>query len=301
MSGKRETRYDVLVTGAGGFLGGAIQRGLIYEGFSAIGSYHHAPRKEGLAADLLRPSGVRVFEDLHAELIIHCAAVIPEAFSGKGAQEAAEKNLLIDRNIIEFCAGRNMHLLFCSSSSVYGLHFDGIRTEDARPDPVGPYAEAKLMSERLAIERLGADRVSIFRINAPYGLGQKNRTVLQIFMERAQRNEDLLYYGTGSRTQDFTWVGDVARAVVCSVRRKKAGVFNISGGYPVSMAELGDIVVKAIPGCASTVRAAHVPDPQENFRALFDISKAKRELGWEPKMPLGEGIRQCVLSVKEGR
>jgi nucleoside-diphosphate-sugar epimerase len=148
---------------------------------------------------------------------------------------------------------------------------------------------------------LGINRATILRISAPYGPGQRNRTVLRIFIERAISSMDLLYFGTGDRTQDFTSATDVAQAVICSIRRKRGGVFNIAGGNPISMKELAKLVVKCVSGCRSKIVPAGVPDSQESYRADFEILKAKRELGWAPQISLTEGVKQWIGFLRQAR
>ncbi|MFX0197885.1 MAG: NAD-dependent epimerase/dehydratase family protein, partial [Candidatus Hodarchaeota archaeon] len=121
------------------------------------------------------------------------------------------------------------------------------------------------------------------------------RTVLNIFIERAIQGLPLLYHGSGTRQQDFTYVHDIAVAICLAVEKSKSGVFNISGGRPVSMKKLAELVVSLVNGCQSLIKPSGREDPQEGSTALFSIEKAKRELGWSPKTSLKLGIKKCVL------
>lgn len=294
---------DVLVTGAGGFLGGVIVKGLIEEGFPVIGLYHNSNSKDGrqIIGDLFLPETFKEVMSFNIGCIVHAAAVIPQQFSGQEAEQAANRNLMMDKNIIQLCDEKKIHLVFLSSSSVYGLDFNTRRREDSLTDPIGPYAKAKLVSEQATMEALGLNRANILRLTSPYGPRQRIRNVLQIFIERAISNEELFFHGTGSRTQDFISALDIARAVACCIREQKGGIFNIAGGNPVSMKELARIIVRNTPGSKSNVLPAGVPDPQENYRANFDISKAKKELGWEPIISVEEGIRRQIEFLRKGR
>jgi nucleoside-diphosphate-sugar epimerase len=285
---------SILVTGAGGFLGSYIVKGLREEGVSVIGLYHRnvSNNNRKIQGDLLSSSTLEMLKKLNIHCVVHCAALIPKKFIGEEAEDAARKNLSMDENVIALCERMGMSLIFLSSSSVYGLDFTTIRRENSSTCPEGPYAEAKLLSEKAAIKTLGINKVNILRLSAPYGPGQKADTVLKTFLERAISNENLFYYGTGSRTQDFTFVADVAQGVICCIYKRQGGIFNIAGRNPVSMKELAKIIVRNTPGCKSNILPAGVPDAQENYRANFGISKAERELGWRPKIKLENGIRQ---------
>lgn len=291
---------DVLVTGAGGFLGSYLLKGLLKEGFKVIGLYHNGISNDRMQiiGDLLSPETFERVMSLNIGCIVHAAAVIPQQFLGQEAEDAAKKNLMMDKKVIELCNEKKIHLVFLSSSSVYGLKFNTPRREDSLVDPMGPYAKAKLVSEETAVKALGLNRTHILRLTSPYGPGQKAKNVLQIFIERAISQEDLFFHGTGNRTQDFISALDITRAVACCIMQKGEGIFNIAGGNPISMKELAQIIIRNSPGCKSKLLPAGIPDLQEEFRANFDISKAKKDLGWEPILSLEDGIKQQIEFFK---
>ncbi|MDD1779010.1 MAG: GDP-mannose 4,6-dehydratase, partial [Candidatus Helarchaeota archaeon] len=139
----------------------------------------------------------------------------------------------------------------------------------------------------------------ILRISAPYGPGQRAKTVVRIFLENALRNQSLLFHGSGSRTQDFIYIDDVAAAFWAALRADANGIFNVACGEPISMKDLVVLIVSLIPGCASEIKPSGVEDPQENFRANYDISRAKEYLSWEPKVSLKEGIATYIKFLKK--
>lgn len=141
---------------------------------------------------------------------------------------------------------------------------------------------------------------TVLRINAPYGPGQATRTVLRIFLERASKGLALLYHGSGSREQDFTHVDDVADAVVAAAFRQRTGTYNISGGEPIAMKQLAELVIRCVPMCGSTVAPSGQDDPQEGVPARYSTRRALAELGWRPSIALACGIRawaQDLLAV----
>lgn len=291
---------NILVTGAGGLVGTHVTRALSEKGHSVTALYRKlddGPASQdwhALEGDLLKDSTVRMLDSIELDSIIHSAAVLPRQFYGHEAARAAQLNFLMDRRIIELCQRKNCHLLYMSSTSVYGLGTFSNLTEDASISPIGPYAAAKAESERKMLSEL-PDQSTIFRVSAPYGPGQRTRTVLWVFVERALANLDLTFDGTGSRQQDFTAASDVGNAVVCALSAKSAnGIFNIAGGNPISTRELAELVLRVIPGTRSKVVASGRSDPQENYRASFDIGKPERILGWRPLVPLEDGIRALV-------
>ena len=138
------------------------------------------------------------------------------------------------------------------------------------------------------------------RVNAPYDCNQKNNTVLKIFIENALVNENIFYHGSGKREQDFTNVSDIATAIELILNTGKiSGVYNISGGSPITMNELATLIVKSVPGCTSQIKSSGNIDPQEGCKARISIKKALTELGWHPQITLEKGIVNWINSRKE--
>ncbi|MGQ0761914.1 MAG: NAD-dependent epimerase/dehydratase family protein [Acidobacteriota bacterium] len=286
----------VLVTGAGGFIGRRVSERLERERHQVIRVGRRdrfRPHSPVLNLDLLEPSAIqRSIKDL-PDVVAHLAAVIPTCFTGIDAERAAEANRLIDQNVFLACAELGVPVVYTSSSSVYGFGGEEILSEDSPTYPSGPYAEAKLASEQEG-ERLLTGRglpFTALRINAPYGPGQRARTVLKIFIERGMKGLPLLYHGNGSRQQDFTYVDDVAAAVsnACAVGR--SGLYNITAQHPVTMRRLAELVVECLPGCASRIAPSGQKDEQEGAGASYSIKRARCLLGWHPRVTLEEGIR----------
>jgi UDP-glucose 4-epimerase len=173
---------------------------------------------------------------------------------------------------------------------------NGAAHEESPLAPIGPYVAAKAESERSGRAYFEARGLpfTVLRINAPYGPGQKTKTVLRRFIETALAGAPLRYHGSGGREQDFTYVDDVAEAIAASLRRSTGGTFNISAGDPVTMRELAERIVQVIPGCRSSVEPSGADDPQEGFRTRYSIERARVELGWQPQVRLADGVRRCI-------
>lgn len=295
----------VLVTGAGGLIGCRVSSNLYSSGYGVFGIYRTSPLDKKkwnvVVSDLLEFSSIWEIENIKPDVIVHCAAVLPEEFICEKALEVGRLNEIIDDRIIQYCTQEvRCRLIFISSTSVYG---DGPLpwSEETEVNPIDPYSQAKIRTEN-SIRKLKNNTISM-RINAPYGEQQKVRTVLKIFIERALLNKDLTYFGSGMRSQDFTHSSDIANAINCAIRKGAlneypSGVINISSGDPISMKDLAHLVIKCVDGTTSRVIKSEGPDPQENFRAIVDISKAKKFLSWRPEIPLSRGIKQWVEFIK---
>jgi nucleoside-diphosphate-sugar epimerase len=299
----------IIVTGASGFLGRYAVAQLVDAGFAVVAVSRsplpiEIPACKPMPLDLEDPASIETLSGAfggRARALVHFAAAIPRSFVGDEAEECGRRNLRMDGNILRFCEDTECALVYGSSSSVYPAESQAIKTEDAEINPAEPYAREKLASERAFLLHLPSHSIAL-RITAPYGPGQTANTVVKIFLERALRDEPVMYHGSGAREQDFIHASDVARAVVCSVRQSSGGVFNIAAGAPVTMKQLADTVVGAVSGSKSVVQPSGKPDPQEQRYASFSIEKARTLLGWAPATSFEDGIREWAELIRsEGR
>jgi nucleoside-diphosphate-sugar epimerase len=289
----------ILVTGASGLIGYEVCRLFDYE--SAEYGYITNSNRVGLGGqhfqiDLRSQKQLRrIAKAFTGGVIIHCAAVIPKGL-GECESQVFQQNQTIDNNIVELALQNRSRIIYLSSTSVYGrlVKVPMYESMDCPTTELSPYSSGKLLSEAL-VSSAGRHNI-ILRVNAPYGVRQRNRTVLKMFIENALENVDLSFHGSGERSQDFTHSIDVARLIIKCIESSAAGVFNVSFGQPISMRELAKLVKRIVPGCRSQVVASGVADPQEEFRALFDSSKARTQLDWCPQISIADGIKEWAAS-----
>jgi UDP-glucose 4-epimerase len=291
----------ILVTGASGLIGYEVCR--LFDEAGVGYAFTTNSNRVGLCGnhlelDLRANEKLRgIAKSFNNGVIIHCAAVIPTGFA-ENESLIFEENQKIDRNIVELALETGSRIIYLSSTSVYGklVHSPMNESMASNLTDLSPYSEGKLNSEAL-VNSAGRNNI-ILRINAPYGVRQRTRTVLKIFIENALKHADLSYHGSGQRSQDFTHCHDIANLIVNCVDSPASGVFNVSFGQPISMRELAELVKAAIPGSRSRVVSSGISDLQEEYRALFDTSKARLQLGWNPQISLAEGINEWLASVR---
>jgi nucleoside-diphosphate-sugar epimerase len=292
----------ILVTGAAGLIGRYAVRVLAERPQTEVIAVARrplapdpTPRATCVAHDLTAPDAAAALARLGPTVIVHAAAVLPPRQTGDEAAAAARANRAIDDAAIVAAGTQGCRLIYLSGTSLYG----GAATlcdEQAPLRARGPYLEEKLRTEE-QLRALG-QQATVLRVSSPYAFGQRALTVLVRFVTRATRGEELLYYGTGAREQDFIAAADVADAIRAAIDHTHAhGPINVASGRPVSMRTLAELVVSTL-GARSRVRAADQPDPEEDSRVRIDIGRAATELAWRPTTSLEDGIRALAAAAR---
>ena len=289
----------ILVTGAAGLIGAEVVHYLRLRGHEVMGIVRELRVNSDMvdeplvSLDLLREDLSRILPNTYPDALVHCAAVFPAVLGGKEDKACARINQQIDNNVISFTNRTGCKTVFMSSTAVYGLA-SGPKHEESVSQPEGYYAEGKLRSEALFTER-GKEGL-VFRLNAPYGPRQRILTVLKLFIRKALAGEILEYHGTGTRTQTFTHCNDVAVAVDSALFKNDiSGTFNIAGEQVISMQALAKLIVNQIKGAQDVmVKPSGQPDPQEGYRSIIEIAKARSVIGWVPRITLASGVKECI-------
>lgn len=290
---------NILLTGATGLVGNEIYNELKHK-HNVIANIRNSEDKKKFANYIINDLSIGnkeiCDEEKKIDLLIHCAAAIPDLSKACSDEIVASINRVIDDKIIRFCIAKKIKLIYFSSTSVYDFSSNFIIDEKSPLMPELRYSKEKLKTEEL-IKANVSDYV-VFRLNSPYGNAQLNRNVLKIFIELAVSGKALKYYGTGLRTQDFVHVSDVAKAIEKAISYSGNEVFNIASGRSIGMKNLAELIAVSAQrqlGKEIVVMPAGIDDPQENFRINFNIEKARKELKWNPLVSLDEKISEWLL------
>lgn len=184
--------------------------------------------------------------------------------------------------------------LFASSSSVYGNSTELPAREDAPAVvPESPYAASKRAAELVAssIARISGDLpITALRFFTVYGARQRPEMAITLFMRAALEGKTITVFGDGSMRRDFTHVDDIVRGVLGAMERAPAGfrAYNLGSGAPIRL----DALVASIARAAGRdARVDRAPVPPGDVDATFaDVSRAKSELGYAPRVTLEEGL-----------
>lgn len=234
-----------------------------------------------------------------ADFILHQAAMRSVPQSVKFPRETAEVNIIGTINVLEAARRADVCcVVFASSSSIYGA----ARPPHAEPAaaPLSPYAASKLAGEhycRVYYELYGLRTVSLRYFNV-YGPRQdpasEYATVVPRFIHALFGNQRPVIYGDGQQSRSFAYVEDIVRGniLACSSRRAAGEVVNIAGSHSYSVLHLLR-TLERITGKKANPRF-EPPRAGDVRRTQAHLGKAKRILGYEPRVGFEEGLRRTV-------
>jgi UDP-glucose 4-epimerase len=236
------------------------------------------------------------------DAVVHLASQTGVAPSVADPQRDFEGNTLATFRVLEGCRKRGIEsLVFASSGAALGdvappLH------ENVVPRPLSPYGAGKLAGEgycRAFAGSFGMHTVAL-RFSNVYGpFSGHKRNAVPNFIKRCLRQEPIEIYGDGSQTRDFIHVDDLCDGILRALTTEGiAGeVFQLATGVETSVLELAKLVQEATEASIETRFEPRLPG--EVHRTRVDISKARRVLGFEPAVPLEEGLARTAAWYRD--
>ncbi|MHA1413866.1 MAG: GDP-mannose 4,6-dehydratase, partial [Promethearchaeota archaeon] len=195
-------------------------------------------------------------------------------------------------------------VIFASSSSVYGDTPTLPKREDMPRIPISPYGVAKLACEsymQVYHHVYGLKTVSLRYFNV-YGPRQRDSPysgVIAIWLGRIIRNEDLIIFGDGTNSRDFTYIKDVVKANLLAAQKDISGeIINIGANSPITLTDLAKLMLKLTNREDLKITYTN-PRPGDILHSYADISKAKELLGFEPEYDQEKGLRDYFKWYKE--
>ncbi|MGD8376837.1 MAG: GDP-mannose 4,6-dehydratase [Acidobacteriota bacterium] len=313
----------VLLTGGAGFIGSHLTRALLARGDRVTcldlfdGFYDPSVKRRNVRPFLdngdyrlvegdIRDEDAleRTFRSGRFDAMVHLAA-------RAGVRPSiAEPALYQDVNVrgtvalLEACRRHEVRkVLFGSSSSVYGNNDKTPFHEDDPVDrPISPYAATKRAGELLCFtyHHLFALDVFCLRFFTVYGPSQRPEMAIHRFVRQIDAGEPLTMFGDGSTRRDYTYVDDIVRGVLAALDRVEGfRIYNLGESRTVSLAELVAALGQAV---GTEPRIERRPDQPGDVRVTYaDISRAREELGYAPRVDLEEGLRRFVAWYREHR
>ena len=196
--------------------------------------------------------------------------------------------------------------LLASTSEVYGDPLVHPQKEDywGNVNPVGPrgvYDEAKRFAEAMtmAYQRFHGVETRIVRIFNTYGerMRVKDGRVVPAFISQALRNEPLTVFGDGSQTRSFCYVSDLVDGIYRLLMSNETMPTNIGNPSEMTVLQFAE-EIKRLTGTAAPIEFRPLPEDDPKIRRP-DITKARAVLGWEPRVPLAEGLERTIAYFRE--
>jgi dTDP-glucose 4,6-dehydratase len=296
----------VLITGAAGFLGSHLTDAVLAEGHEVLGvdnlctgslanlaHLKHETRFEFLNQDISEP-----FDPKLVGYVFNFASPASPADYMRLGVETLMVGSAGTRNLLEIAAKYAAKFLHASTSECYGDPDEHPQTEEywGHVNPIGPrsvYDEAKRFSEALvtAYWRYRKVDTRLVRIFNTYGprLQANDGRVISNFMTQALRGDDLTIYGDGGQTRSFCYVSDEIEGILRLSRSEEHTPVNIGNPSEWTILDCAN-AVKRVTGSSSKIVFHPLPQDDPTQRQP-DITKAKRLLGWEPKIDLETGLK----------
>ena len=300
----------IVITGGAGFVGSHLAERLLAAGNEVVvvdnyftGSKDNVaqllgnPRFELLRHDVTFPLYVEV------DAIYNLASPASPIHYQHDPVQTTKTNVMGAINMLGLAKRLRVPILQASTSEVYGDPEVHPQTEDywGKVNPIGPracYDEAKRVAETLFFDyhRQHGLAIRVARIFNTYGprMAADDGRVVSNFIVQALRGEPLTIYGDGSQTRSFCYVDDLVGGLIALMENTAGEVGPVNLGNPgeFTMLELAEKVLE-LTGSSSTVE--HLPLPQDDPKQRQpDISRAKESLGWEPTVPLNEGLVKTI-------
>ena len=313
------TQDRYLVTGGAGFIGSHIAERLlgmgayvrILDNFSTGYERNVTPLSEAHPETLEVLRGdVSLLEDCRRAMegidyVFHEAALasVPRSLEDPIATHRANATGTLNILLAAREAGVR-RAVYAGSSSAYGNVATLPQTESQPPSPLSPYALSKLMGEeygRLFQAHFGLSVVTLRYFNV-FGPRQDPDSpyaaVIPIFVRKVLRGEPPEVHGDGRQTRDFTYIANVVDANLAACHAPEAsGVYNIACGTQTELLEILENIQRIL---GTNIEPIHAdPRPGDIRHSLADISRARRDLGYEPKIGLAEGLEPTVAYFRE--
>lgn len=309
----------VLVTGAGGFIGSHLVETLAKQGASVRAWVRYTSRAEmGLlkflpaeilskieifSGDLLEPQ--TAFEAVEGcGLVFHLGALISIPYSYLHPREVAATNFLGTLNILMACKNTRIErLIHTSTSEVYGTARQVPIREDHPLQAQSPYAASKIGADKLVESFYRAFNLPVITVRPfnTYGPRQSARAVIPAIITQALVNKTV-FLGNLETTRDFTFVSDTVAGFIGAAKTGgiEGRVLNLGSGQEIRIADLAELIIQKIdPSIKLAVDPNRLrPAGSEVYRLISDNSLARRLLGWQPKIPLNDGIALTIDWIK---
>lgn len=328
----------VLVTGSAGFIGMHTAIRLANDGYDVVGidnlnTYYSVDLKlarlkeQGIATNEIQynrmlqgKNGIRfkqldladshlledLFKEEQFELVIHLAAQAGVRYSIENPHAYIDANVKGFLDILESCVKNDVdHLVYASSSSVYGLNKEvPFKETDPTETQVSLYAATKKANEAMAhsyacVHKLPVTGLRFFTVYGPFG---RPDMALFKFTKRILADEPIDVYNNGDLSRDFTYVDDIVDGILSLVKKRDKSeipykIYNIGRGEPIALEDFIKAIEKAT---GRTAKRNNLPmQPGDVLRTSADTSQLGAFVGYSPVTSIEKGVENFVSWYKK--
>ena len=298
----------VIITGGAGFIGSHTVDFFLDKGFSVTILDNFSTGREQNFATVkqkvkivncdISQKGAWVDEFSGADYVIHLAALADIVPSINNPQQYFNSNVTGTLNVLSAALKNNVKkFVYAASSSCYGIPSTYPTPETAPISPQYPYALTKRMGEELVLHWNKVYGLSCISLRFFNVYGTRSRTsgtygaMFGVFLAQKLAGKPFTIVGDGKQTRDFTYVTDVARAIFSAcISKVENEIFNVGSGKTISVNKITKLL-----GGKKVFIPKRPGEPQSTFA---DISKIKKQLGWEPVLNIDDGIQNLLNEIE---
>jgi UDP-glucuronate 4-epimerase len=326
----------VLVTGIAGFIGFHVAKRLLHEGYDVVGfdnlnDYYEVQLKidrlkelqvenlesnwisnnsklKFVKADLMEKDVLmKLFQDERFDYVVHLAAQAGVRYSLTEPQKYIDSNITGFLNILECCRNYPVkHLVFASSSSVYGLNIKvPFSIEDRTDAPISFYAASKKANELMAhsyshLFKIPTTGLRFFTVYGPWG---RPDMAMHLFTKAIVNDEPIKVYNQGNLSRDFTYIDEIVESIIRLITKPNSttdipfNLFNIGNNSPEKLGDFIDAIETSLGKITQKellpMQAGDVEKTYADVQSLIDY------IDYKPQVSIHEGIRKFVNWYKD--
>ncbi|MCG3711703.1 NAD(P)-dependent oxidoreductase [Aliarcobacter butzleri] len=282
---------NILVTGASGFIGTELVNNLKKSGYKVF----EFNSKDG---DISEYNLLEKYKDINIDHIFHLASKTFVPYSWENPLEFYKTIVIGTGNILEFCRLKNISLTYVSSY-LYGVPKTLPISENSDITPNNPYAHSKYLAEQMC--KFYSDfynvKVVIARPFNIYGINQKEHFLIPHIVSQVLNN-DIINVEDLKPKRDYIYLKDLINGLVKTIKVENSfSIFNFGSGEELSVQELIDITQK-VANTNKKIVSKNNARKNEIMNVVADITKAKKELNWQPIYSFEDGIKEILSALK---
>ncbi|MEM3730873.1 MAG: NAD-dependent epimerase/dehydratase family protein [Candidatus Bathyarchaeia archaeon] len=293
---------NILVTGGSGFIGSHVVDKLVEAGHSVRVFDERKPLRDDI--EWFRGNLLKENEILEAckdiEAVYHLAAVADVNVALSNPALCLQVNEIGTMNLLNAATAMEVErVILASTTWVYGRTESTADENTPIPPPDHIYTKTKIGQEHLFIawQKHTGLPYTILRYDIPYGPRMRTNMAIAIFVKKAMKNEPITVFGDGNQGRCFIHVEDLARGNVAALQPSgRNQIFNIAGSEFITINKIVEVLRKSF----KNLKVEHEPPRPHDFRGVvISIEKARRLLGWQPKITFEEGLKGFIAHMRE--